>query len=219
MNDTVLVFEGLGFAYRPEQWIIRNYAGQVEQGRVLAILGPNGQGKSTLLKLLLGIVSPDEGHVTMQGRGAFVPQSFDTDLSYTALEMVLMGRARHVGLFAQPSARDESIARQALERLGILDLAPRLFSELSGGQRQMTVIARALASEANILVLDEPTSALDLKNQAMAVECLSVLSRHRGITVVFTTQHPDHALAIADEVLLMFNRSEYLLGPAEALLT
>ena len=122
----------------------------------LAILGPNGCGKSTLLKLTLGLLKPQEGAVSVRGRAAFVPQLFDMAFDYTVLDMVLMGRARQIGLFAQPSAQDEAAARTALGRFGIEALAQRGFHELSGGQRQLAIFALALVTEADILVLDEP---------------------------------------------------------------
>lgn len=214
-----LAFHDLGFAYRPGEWVLRRCTGTVQPGRVLAILGPNGRGKSTLLKLLLGVLRPQEGRVALQGRAAFVPQLFDTAFGYSALDMVLMGRARHVGLFSQPSARDEAAALAALGRFGIADLAGRAFHDLSGGQRQMVVLARALVAEASVLLLDEPTSALDLHNQALVLQWAGRLARQDGLTVVFTTHHPHHALAVANDALLMLGPEQFVHGPASAVLT
>ena len=215
----MLAFEDLGFAYRPGAWVLRRCSGAVQPGAVLAVLGPNGRGKSTLLKLLLGVLRPQEGSVSVQGRAAFVPQLFDVAFGYSVLDMVLMGRARHVGLFAQPSTRDEAAALAALDRFGIADLAARPFHDLSGGQRQLVVLARALVAEAGVLLLDEPTSALDLHNQALVLGWMGRLARHDRLSVVFTTHHPHHALAVADDALLMLGAERFVHGPADAVLT
>ncbi len=219
LREPSLVFEDLGFAYRPGAWVLRRCSGAVQPGAVLAVLGPNGRGKSTLLKLLLGVLRPQEGHVILHGRAAFVPQLFDVAFGYSALDMVLMGRARHVGLFAQPSARDEAAALAALDRFGIADLAGRPFHDLSGGQRQMVVLARALVAEAQVLLLDEPTSALDLSNQALVLRGMARLAREDGLAIVFTTHHPQHALAVADDALLMLGTERFARGPARTVLT
>ena len=217
--EQALAFENLGFAYRPGAWVLRGCTAAVRPGSALAVLGPNGRGKSTLLKLLLGVLRPQEGSIAVQGRAAFVPQLFDVAFGYSVLDMVLMGRARHVGLFSQPSARDEEAALAALGRFGIADLAGRAFHDLSGGQRQMVVLARALVAEAQVLLLDEPTSALDLRNQALVLRWMARLAREDGLAVVFTTHHPHHALAVADEALLMLGPERFAHGPADAVLT
>ncbi len=212
-------FQGVGHAYHPGQWILRGYSGVLPPGGVLAVLGPNGRGKTTLLRLLLGIMPPREGRVRLKGKAAFVPQLFQVGFDYTVLDMVLMGRAARIGLLAQPSRRDEQAALAALDRFGMADLAGRPFHQLSGGQRQMVIFARALVSEADILVLDEPTSALDLKNQAVVLDWIIRLSRQDGLTVIFTTHHPHHALAVADHCLLMLGACDYLYGPRDEVLT
>lgn len=218
MTET-LSFEKLGFAYRSGQWVLRDYSGAVERGKTLAILGPNGSGKTTLLKLLIGALAPGEGTIRTLGRIAFVPQLFQVSFPYTVLDMVLMGRARRVGFFSTPSAKDEKAAMQALDRLELADLAERSFDELSGGQRQLVIFARALATEADILILDEPTSALDLKNQGVILEWIERLSRQEGLTVAFTTHHPHHAYAVADSTLLMLGESKYISGLTREVMT
>jgi iron complex transport system ATP-binding protein len=212
-------FSGLGHAYLPGRWIFRHYAAEAAPGRVFALLGPNGRGKTTLLKILLGVLAPSEGQVRMTGRAAFVPQLFQVSFDYSALDMVLMGRARKVGLFSQPTPADEAAAFAALARFGLAPLARRPFHEMSGGQRQLVIFARALVAEADILILDEPTSALDLRNQGLILEWIDRLARQEGLTVLFTTHHPHHALAVADHALLMFGESEYASGPAGEVLT
>jgi iron complex transport system ATP-binding protein len=216
--STAFSFSGLGHAYLPERWIFRHYQAEVKKGQVFALLGPNGRGKTTLLKTLLGVLKPTEGEVRTSGQIAFVPQLFQVSFDYSALDMVLMGRARKVGLFSQPTPADEEAALQGLDRFGLAHLAQRPFHEMSGGQRQLVIFARALVAEADILILDEPTSALDLKNQNIVLEWVDRLARQEGLTVVLTTHHPHHALAVADLALLMFGEHEFVCGAAEAVL-
>lgn len=209
----------VGYAYDPRKpAVLRGYSAEVGQGRVFAVLGPNGRGKTTLLKLLLGALQPQQGEIAVNGRVAFVPQLFQVSFPYRVLDMVLMGRARHIGLFALPARRDEVAALEALDRLGLAELADHGFDELSGGQRQLVIFARALASGADILVLDEPTSALDLRNQGVVLEWIARL-RESGLTVVFTTHHPHHAHAVADDALLMFGAQDYVCGAIDTVLT
>lgn len=219
MSNTAIEFHDLGHAYKPEHWVFQNYQAVVERGSIFALLGPNGCGKTTLLKVLLGALKPSAGKVVMERRSAFVPQLFQVTFDYSALDMVLMGRARQVGLFSQPSVEDEEAAMASLERFGIAHFAKHPFHELSGGERQLVIFARALVSEADILILDEPTSALDLKNQIVVLDWINRLSHQDGLTVLFTTHHPHHALAVADNALLMLGESKYACGPAGEVLS
>ncbi len=207
-------FGNLGHAYTRGRWVFRNYSAEVPRGAIFSILGPNGAGKTTLLKILLGAMKPAEGTIEVTGRTAFVPQLFQVSFDYSVLDMVLMGRVRQVRMFSQPSARDEAAALAELERFGIADYAHRPFHELSGGERQLVIFARALVSEAEILILDEPTSALDLKNQIVVLDWMTRLSYQDGLTILFTTHHPHHALAVADHALLMPGGTEFVSGAA-----
>jgi iron complex transport system ATP-binding protein len=219
MIEKAMTFVDIGFAYNPGNWVIRGYRGEVDRGKVFAILGPNGCGKTTLLKLLIGALHPQEGKVHHKDHFAFVPQLFQVSFSYTVLDMVLMGRAARIGLFSTPSAKDEEAAFTALKRLKLDHLAQRPFDELSGGQKQLVIFARALATEADILILDEPTSSLDLKNQGVILEWITRLCHEEGLTVAFTTHHPHHALAVADTTMLMLGEKEYLSGPTRDVMT
>ncbi len=212
-------FEGLAHAYHPEQWVFRDYSASIARGRIFAVLGPNGRGKSTLLHILLGTLKPTAGAVEVQGRTAFVPQLFQVSFDYTVLDMVLMGRARRIGLFAQPSRQDAQASLAALDRFKLADIADSPFHELSGGQRQMVIFARALVAESDILILDEPTSSLDLKNQALILDWIGRLAQDDGLTVVLTTHHPHHALAVADTALLMLGEKHFVCGPAGSALS
>ncbi|MBU6462314.1 MAG: ABC transporter ATP-binding protein [Bradyrhizobium sp.] len=219
MTESAVSFSGLSYAYHPGKWLFRNYSASVAKGNILAVLGPNGRGKTTLLKLLLGALKPTTGCLSINGSVAFVPQLFHVSFDYSVLDMVLMGRARKIGLFSQPTRSDEEAAIVALDRFGMAEFAGRPFHELSGGERQLVIFARTLMSEADVLILDEPTSALDLKNQSIVLDWIARLSRADGLTIILTTHHPHHALAVADEVLLMMGGSQYSCGNAAHVLT
>ncbi len=219
MSEPAIVTDDLGFGYRPGEWILRHVSIDLPKASVTALLGPNGRGKTTLLKLLLGILAPAEGSLRLGGRPAFVPQLFRTAFAYTVLDMVLMGRARQVGLWSQPTRADEAAALAALDRFGLADLAARPFDQVSGGQRQLAILARAIVSEAEIIILDEPCSALDLRNQALVLEWIGRLADAHGLTVLFSTHAPQHASAMADLVMLMFGAEDYAVGTPDDVLS
>jgi iron complex transport system ATP-binding protein len=211
--------EGLGFRYGPaKEWILRDFACSVPGGEIMAVLGPNGCGKTTLLKLISGILKPSEGRLSRGGRLGYVPQVSSPVFDYKVLDMVVMGRAGEIGLFSVPGKEDYRRAEEALSRLGAADLAGAGYASLSGGQRQLTLIARALASRPCGLVLDEPTSALDFKNQDVILSALRQLAGE-GLAVVMTTHAPHHALHVADRVLVLERERRYLCGPPDEVMT
>ncbi|TKY83086.1 ABC transporter ATP-binding protein [Pectobacterium polonicum] len=189
------------------------------EGEVTAVLGANGRGKTTLLNTLLGHLSPLSGTIQREGRIGFVPQIFTPPFSYSVLDMVLMGRAARVRLFTMPSAHDIRVAQNALSLLGITSLGECEFSALSGGQRQLVLIARALASECQTLILDEPMAALDVQNQAQVLRLLKDLARMQHLSILLTTHDPSHALAIAEQALLLMDNQHYLYGRSDEVLT
>jgi iron complex transport system ATP-binding protein len=187
----------------------------LEQGEVLALLGPNGGGKTTLLKTLLGILAPQAGEVAIGGRAltgisirerarliAYVPQVHMPTFAFTVESVVLMGRTAHGGLFSRPSAHDRAVAARTLEQFGIASLASRPYTMISGGERQLVLLARALAQEPQFVVLDEPTASLDFGNQGKVMREIRTLAK-AGHGVLFTTHDPNHALRAADRAYLL----------------
>jgi iron complex transport system ATP-binding protein len=204
---------------------------ELPPGTLSVVLGPNGSGKSTLLRTLLGWLPPVGGAVSLFGqaprawgrtalarRVAWVPQTFAPDAGFTGLELVLMGRAPHLGAWGLPSERDVQYARSALEELGIAHLARRKTGELSGGERRLLLVARALAQGPELLLLDEPTAFLDLKHQ------VQVLQRVRarvdaGLAAVAVLHDANLAASVADQVLLLREGGVLGQGPARTWLT
>ena len=210
----VFTAEDLAFAYNGAP-VLRGVSFAVRPGELVCLLGPNGCGKTTLLKLLLGLLPPTAGRARVGGRPAhalpprelaaavaYVPQAHQAAFAYTVLDIVLMGRAAQSFCFGPPRAADRDIAMDALRRFSIDHLAGKPVTQLSGGQRQLTLLARALAQGARALVLDEPVTGLDFGHQAKFLEILRQLCAE-GYTCVMTTHFPDHALWVADRVLML----------------
>ena len=225
-----LAANALGFGY-PGRLVGAGLDLVLGEGEVLAVLGPNGSGKTTLFRTLLGLLEPQGGSITIGDRSlaslgraevaravAYVPQASGSYFDFSVLEMVTMGRTVHLGAFAHPGERDRVLAARALERLGITALADRSIAEVSGGERQLALIARALVTEAMAIVMDEPTANLDFGNQARVLVEIGRL-RDDGIGVLLCTHDPDHALQIADRALLLREGKVLAQGPAATVLT
>ena len=188
---------------------------ELATGEVLALLGPNGGGKTTLLKTLLGLLKAKAGDVRLGDKPlseysirerarilAYVPQVHIGTFAFTVETVVLMGRSAHGNLFSRPSAHDHAVARGTLERFGIGHLAQRPYTMISGGERQLALLARALAQEPQFIVLDEPTASLDFGNQGKVMAEIKRLAAS-GHGVLFTTHDPNHALRAADRAYLL----------------
>lgn len=201
-----------------ERWIFRRLDLALAQGTCLALLGPNGRGKTTLIKAALGAVRLSEGQRQAPPLVGYVPQVGGPSVPYRVLDVVVMGRARQLGVFGAPGAADYRAAREALRRVGLAALAGHPYDRLSGGERQLVLLARALATGAGTIVLDEPASALDLANQDRFLAILASLRAEGTYAILFSTHLPQHALHVADETVLMLP-AEILRGPTSDVMT
>jgi iron complex transport system ATP-binding protein len=216
--------DNVSFAYRgsPKQGaastapVIDGVSMEVRRGRIVGILGPNGSGKTTLLRLLSGSRQPTGGDVLLDGeslrrlprkaaaqRIAVVPQETHLAYEYSVIEIVLMGRHPHLGLFELEGPHDVDVARQALRATGTEQLERRQFHTLSGGEKQRVVIASALAQSAEVLLLDEPTASLDLGYQLEIATLLRTLNRQQQVTIGISTHDLNLAAAICDDIVLL----------------
>lgn len=220
----------LDFGYRSNR-VGSDVSLSLEAGEVLCLLGPNGSGKTTLFKTLLGLLPAqggdvliDEVNLRMRSRGeiarlvSYVPQAHSAYFPFTVEEVVLMGRTAHLGLFSSPSRRDREAALAAIERMRITHLARSIYTRISGGERQLTLIARALAQNSRIVVMDEPTANLDFGNQVRVLEHIQALAQ-AGMGVLLSTHDPDHVFICADRVAMLHEGRLARLGAPEATIT
>jgi len=213
----MLKVENLKFYYNPENVILKDITFSLAEHDILCLLGPNATGKTTLLRCLLALNKPKAGNIFIDGAHikttrplkmakylAYVPQASSLAFPYTGNEIVLMGRIAHLRLGSSPTKKDEGICREAMERLEISHLRHKLFNEMSGGERQMVLVARAMAQQARILVMDEPTANLDYCNQVKILQTINQLS-DLGYSILMTSHFPDHAFLACSHVMLMRN--------------
>jgi iron complex transport system ATP-binding protein len=211
--------------------VFREVSFSVASGDIFCLLGPNGTGKSTLLKCVSNVLQGWRGTIRLDGNDisrmkpaevakgiGYVPQNQNSAFPFQVRDIVVMGRAPHLAVFASPGTKDREIARTAMETVGILSLADRPCTTLSGGEWQLTLIARALAQEPRVLVLDEPTSHLDLGNQVRILRVVTSLAE-RGLGIVMATHFPDHAFIAATEVAIMNRGGLSWKGPPDAVIT
>lgn len=209
------LMENIKFRYRTD-WILSQVNLSVEDGSFIGLIGPNGSGKTTLLKILSGLLSPQIGNVILQGRNlalwpqqerarsvAFVPQESHFLYPYTVLSVVLLGRAPYTSWLGFDQPQDVVIAQRALHRVGLQHLAERTIQSLSGGERQMVLIARALAQHPKVLLLDEPTAFLDLSHQVEIYDILRHLNKTEGLTIVSVSHDLNLAAQYCDSLILI----------------
>ena len=225
-----------GLAYgHPGRTLGRDIDLAIDAGEVLCVLGPNGSGKTTLFRTLLGLLPAHAGEIMLNAKAlntftpteraqrmAYVPQAGNSYFAFSVREVVLMGRTAHLGLFAAPGASDIDAAESALAELRIGHLADKAFTDISGGERQLALIARALAQASPLLIMDEPTASLDFGNQMLILNEILRL-KASGRSVIFCSHDPDHALRTcihpADQVLLLHHGNALACGRAQDVVT
>lgn len=219
-----------GFHYGRRE-VFRDLDLDVYRGELLSILGPNGCGKSTLLRCIGGALTLGEGTVRFDQtdltslppdirarRVGFLFQQHTPSFPFTVFDVVSMGRAPYLGLFGVPSAADALLVEEALSRVALLHAKDRPYTELSGGERQLVLLARTLVQQPDVILLDEPTSHLDFRNQVLCLKMIGSLVQ-QGITMIMTTHDPNHALLFPGRVALMRPGGQLLTGLASEVIT
>lgn len=232
MSTALLSFEHVAFGYTPARQIFTDLNYQLRRGTLTVILGPNGIGKTTLLYMALGWLRPSAGRVLLENRPldtysraelgrrvSFVPQTERQPYSYTVMEYVLFGRAPHLALFGAPGKADKEAARQALARAGIPALGDAYVDQLSGGEGQLVLIARALAQEPRVLLLDEPSANLDIHYQIQVMDLVRELVAQRGITAIIAIHDLSVAARYCDTLILMHHGKKICSGVPQEVLT
>ena len=222
----MLEARGLAFGF-PGRTVGRDLSFSLGSGEVMCVLGPNGGGKTTLFRTLLGLLPSQAGTVLLNGQAldaltrgeiarlaGYVPQGHAGYFAYTVRELVLMGRSAHLGAFSSPGKHDRGVASRVLAALEIGHLADRPLTQISGGERQLAYVARALAQEPRLLIMDEPTASLDFGNQVRVLQSISSLATS-GMSILFATHDPDQAFLAADRALLLAEGRMLDLGPPQ----
>ena len=221
----------IGFHYdgRP---ILNNISFDVQAGAFCALLGRNGSGKTTLLHCLNTLLTPETGHVLVEGvdlrtlsrqavarRVSLVPQEHVDIFPFTVREVVVMGRAPYLGMTAGPGAEDYALAEATLDKLNVSYLSDCNFNRISGGERQMALLAGALVQSNDVLLLDEPTNHLDFHNQYRLLSTIKNICRSRGMSVVAAMHDPNLAMLFADQIIMLQNGRVLVSGPAVEVMT
>ncbi|SDZ20918.1 ABC transporter ATP-binding protein [Tindallia californiensis] len=219
------------FEYKKNQLIFQEVSWELSKGETLSILGPNGVGKTTLIKCLMGFQALKSGEVLLDGisipayapkeffqRVSYVPQAKHIIFPYSVLDMVLLGRASSIGLYSKPSSHDIAMAKEAIRKVGIENLTHRSTRQISGGQLQLVLMARAIVNQPEVLVLDEPESNLDMKNQLMILDLLERLREELALTIIINTHYPNHALRLGGKALLLGQDDQKSFGEASDLI-
>lgn len=211
-----VIVSKLSFSYGKHK-VLSDVSFSAEAGELLAVLGPNGVGKSTLFRCIMGLLPRYDGEITVNGKAAkdiairemakivaFIPQSHAPVFNYSVFDVVLMGTSAQVSAVNTPRRKQFELAESAIDRLGVTHLRDRGYMQISGGERQLVLIARALAQNAKVLVMDEPTSSLDYGNQIRILSQIKKLTIE-GYTVIQSTHNPDQAFLFADKVLALLD--------------
>lgn len=211
----MLKVDGLGFYYHQDKDILKNISFQLNEHDILCLLGPNGTGKTTMLRCVLSLNKIKKGTIEVDGVDftkasakkraeimAYIPQATTMTFPYESFEIVLMGRVAHLATGCSPTNKDKAIAKEAMERLGVTHLIHKDFNQMSGGEKQMILVARALAQQSSILVMDEPTANLDYSNQVRMLQVIKDLAEE-GYSILMASHFPDHAFLACNKVALM----------------
>lgn len=222
----ILEVNDLGFAFHKSRLIFNGVNFSVDKGEILSILGPNGSGKSTLLNCIANFYKPKYGNILLNGESiskinlrniaqiiGYVPQVHIPTYAYTVREFTVMGRTPYIGAFRKPSKMDYRIAEASLKRVGIFHIKDRPYTEISGGERQLALIARVLTQEPKIILFDEPTAHLDYGNQYRIVQMISQLA-NEGYAVIMTTHNPEHAIILNGKVAILNRNGTFIVGKA-----
>lgn len=196
--------------------VLKGITLQAGRGKLTTILGPNGSGKTTLFKCIAGLWKPEQGDILFEGNSilrcshdkrakiiAVVPQEHEPPFPYSVFDAVLMGRSSHVNIFSAPSKRDYAKTEEAIEEVGICHLRERPYTKISGGERQLALVARALAQETPVMLFDEPTSHLDFRNQVLVLSKVKEIVRQRQVIAVMTIHDPNLAMLFSDSVVIV----------------
>ena len=230
--STIFEIENVSFSYPSlERRVLGGVSLKVTEGEVLSILGRNGSGKSTLLNCMLGILKPQSGEIRLSGKNlrnmtereiaaivGFVPQNHVPAFGYTVFDFVQMGCASRIGLFSHPSRKEREDTLAVLSEMGIEQFSDRPYTELSGGEMQQAVIARAIVSRPRIVLFDEPTAHLDFGNQLRVLRLIKSLSE-KGFAVVITTHNPDHAMLLGGCAAILDRSGHLISGKADDIIT
>ena len=228
----ILEVEHLSFAYRPERPLFYDVSFAFEQGQVLSILGANGAGKSTLLNCIANLLLPQQGEIRLHGTPlsrlelreisriiGYVPQSHTPAYDYTVRDFVVMGRAPHLGTFQQPGRADYDLVDATLEEMGLLPLANRPYTELSGGERQQVTIARVIVQQPELILLDEPTNNLDIYHATNMMKIVRRLCDELGKTVILVLHEINYAAFYSDYICAFKDGRIAKFGTVEEVMT
>lgn len=232
MGKPIIELRSMSFSYpNALKKTINNCSLVINEGEMLSILGPNGAGKSTLLNCACGLLRPQEGEILIEEKLirtlsqrqiastiGYVQQYQQSAFDYSVFDYVLMGRASSIGLFQKPSEQDRQIVKETMDELGIAYLSDSSVTEISGGERQLAAIARAIVQKPKVIFFDEPTAHLDYGNQIKTLRVINSLQK-KGYSIVMTTHTPDHCIMLGGNVAVVSQEGTVIVGKGDELIT